>query len=615
MTAPLLTAADLFQPTSSGVGPFGNVPAVPPQGTWLSRMIVNAQTIGLPTTAWQSGAPELSIFAGEAILFASSDIAISKAAQGGLLQTAAAGTVSYVDPDSGQTITIAVTPDPSNASQNPTGQLGWLDLTSSSIYATTRITQIASAGPLAFVNLRGSSIGPFAAGSYHVANVNGATYSNPAPFTLPSSAIAGTGGVVTGVSIGATATVITTQSAHGLTPGESVFINLPLASGVSGLSGVFALVSGVTTNTFQIPVSSSGVWASGGTVYLCTVAQFQADVAGTAGNAAPAAVQVPVTQQTNVSFSNLIPWSGANWESNVDFMNRTVLSLAARSPNGPSQAFQYVAQTAAQLLAAQTSPYTLTNGSVKANSYSNPQTGITTTVVASTTPASTVFGAPVTPGVSQLQITAITNASPAVITLAGPSTLAPGQTSSVQVSGVVGTLGVAVDGSFVATYVSANQISIPVDTTASGAYTGGGSVEGGDLGAIDALIQSSVNPDIGTAVTVSALALPVAISATVVVPQAMLAAYRLAVLPQLLAQLQSYALGGNPVLSGPLQVSYNDILGALEEAGVATLGSPSYVRQIQSLSLNGGGVGAGVLFPSNQYQAVLGAVAITVIGV
>ena len=43
--------------------------------------------------------------------------------------------------------------------------------------------------------------------------------------------------------------------------------------------------------------------------------------------------------------------------------------------------------------------------------------------------------------------------------------------------------------------------------------------------------------------------------------------------------------------------------GALEEAGVVTLGSASYVRSIQSLSLNGGGIGAGVAFPSNQYQA------------
>ena len=79
-----------------------------------------------------------------------------------------------------------------------------------------------------------------------------------------------------------------------------------------------------------------------------------------------------VTQNTNVFAANVVAWAGNNWESNVALMNRCVLSLANRSPNGPSQAYVYFAETAAQLLAAQTPAYVLTNGSVAAAAFGVP---------------------------------------------------------------------------------------------------------------------------------------------------------------------------------------------------------------------------------------------------
>src|SRR5271166_5921433 len=153
-----LTVADLFTPAPSGVGPYGNVPLVPPAGTWLSIMLQVASTVQLPTTSWQSGAPERTILAIEAVSFAQSDADISIIAQGGLLQSAAFGSVTFTSPN-GTTQTVAVTPDPSNAAQNPTGALGWLDLLTQNTYDVFRLRATPAKGPLALVNLRPGTIG------------------------------------------------------------------------------------------------------------------------------------------------------------------------------------------------------------------------------------------------------------------------------------------------------------------------------------------------------------------------------------------------------------------------------------------------------------------------
>jgi hypothetical protein len=619
MSGPL-TVTDLFTPAPSGVGAYGAVPLVPAQGTWLGIELQIATTVQLPTTSWQPGAPERTLFAIEAVSFSMSDVDISIMAQGGFLQSAAFGSVIFVNLQ-GQTVTQAVTPDPSNSAQNPTGALGWLDLLATNRYDVTRLVATQATGPLAIVNLTGSSKGPYSAGGYHVQNAaNGATYSNQSSLTIPSSTIAGSGGVVAGVAPGATFTVVTTAAAHGLSPGQSVYLVVPTSTGISIFPGNptpgsgFALVVATTATTFQIAVGSSGVWTSGGTVYLCTVGTMIADVAGIASNAGPGTVTIAVTQNANVFVDNLIGWSGSNWESNQALLNRCITSLAARSPNGPSAAYVYYAESAAQILAEQATPYTLTNGPVTAEAFGNPQTGIETVVVASLTPASSVLGANVTPGVAQLPISGVSNANPCVVTCTGPTSLAPAGTMQVTIAGVTGTGGV--NGSNIATYVSANSFSIPVNTTATGTYTGGGQVEGGDLGAIDGLLQENVTPDNTTEVTVSAQAFPVTILATVVVPQAYAAQYSLRVSQQLQTQVSSYPIGGSATSSPANSIPWDDILGALEEAGVVVLGAVSYVRAVTSLSVNGvTTAGLGASFPGPYYQALLAPPSITVIGV
>jgi len=616
MTSPL-TVSQLFTPMPSGVGPFGQVPGNPASETWYGVMLTVAGYVQLPTTSWQPGAPERSILAIEAVTFSQSDAEISKSAQGAFLQSAASGSVTFVTVD-GTTISIPVTPDPSNPAQNPGGQPGWLDLLAQSTYNVTRLNATAASGPLALVNLQGTTYN-YGAGAYHAKNTaTGATYTNPSALAIPSSAIPSTGGVIVGVTPGLQNTTIVTQSAHGLAPGQTVYITMPSGSVLSIFqanptpgSG-FALVTGVTTTSFTIGVPSSGSYGGGGTVYLCTVATMTADVIGLGGNAGPGTVTTNITQNAGVFTSNVIGWSGSNYESNAALVSRTTLSIAAASPNGPSQAYVYFAETAAQLLAAQATPYTLTNGPVQATEFATPSTGVVTTVVASSTPASTTLGQAVTPGCAQLLITGFSNANPCAVSCSGPHNLTTGMT--VAISGSIGpaALDALVVGSFVATVVDATHFSIPVNTTSAGTWTGGGSVEGGDLGAIDALLQTNVVPDCITAVTESALALPVSIVATVVVPQVYVTAYALAVQVQLAAQLASYAVGGN---APGYAVAYNDIVGALEEAGVISLGSASYVRQIQALSINGQASGLGVSFPSSQYQALLVPPTITVVGV
>jgi hypothetical protein len=618
LTFPTLSAAQLFTPTPSGIGAYGNVPAIPATGTWFGQMLTVATRVGLPTTSWQPGAPERTIFAVEAVTFASSDVNASIIAQAGFLQSAASGSVTVVNND-GSTTTIPVTPDPSNASQNPTGSLGWLDLLVQSTYGVQRLPATYCSGPLAIANTKATAVGPYIGGAYHVANAaTGSTYSNPASLTIPSSIIGGSGGTVSAIATGTATTILTTAAPHGLAVNQVAYVSVPTSAGVSGLAGIFAVVIAVTPSTLQIAAASSGTYTSGGTIYSCTIATMQADVAGIASNASPGAVNVAVTQNAGVYVSNVSGWAGSNWESNTALVARTLLSLASRSPNGPAQAYTYYAQSAATLLSAKSPPYTLTNGPVVANAFGNPATGIVTVVCASSTPASTTLGGAVTPGCAQLHVTGATAANPCVITTASPHGIPVGSTMTVTISGLLGLAGV--NGTWLATYVSATTFSIPVNTSSAGAWSGGGQVEGGDLGQIDALLQANVTPDNTTALAVSALALPITITATVTVPQAYVASYRIAALAQLATQIAIYPLGGYAASTPPYSVPWTDILSALEEAGVVTIGGASYVEGVSALSVSGNGStilssGLGIAFPSNLYQAILSTVSLSVLGV
>jgi hypothetical protein len=454
------------------------------------------------------------------------------------------------------------------------------------------------------VNTLVGAAGPYAAGTYHVANTRTqATYKNVAALPIPSSRIAGTGGVITLVTSGSV-TVIATQTAHGVIAGDIIYVNG--VGGITGINGVFAQVaSAPTITTLNLSLVTTGTFTSGGTLFLCTVADFEADVIGIGSNAAPGDVTSQVTQLNGIATSNINAWSAANYESNVDYAARCRLKLASASPDGPSQAYEYFALSAFVLLADETPPIALTNGPIaSANAFGSPQTGEVNVVVASTSPASVVLGQAITPGCVALDVTAATFATPIVITSAAPHGLLTGNIATIQ--GVLGN--VTANGTWSITKITGSTFSL--DNSAGVAtYTGGGQINGGDLGQVDRIIQANCVDDNAIAITSSALALPISISAVVTVPAAFRAVYMAALSNAFTQFLKIQPIGGGDAA----ELDFSATEGVFFELGVQVVGAVSYVKSVQNFLLNGAAIS--VAYPSPQYQAILGTLSVSVVGV
>ena len=575
MTAPIVPFAQLISPAT--------------QQQWLAAMLTNAAAVQLTTTSWQPGGMARTILTIDSSVQSQQDAIISIIAQGGFLDYAATGSVTYVALN-GQTVTQFVTPDPSIPSQNPTGALGWLDALASSKYNCFRILASYATGLLQVVNTTASTYGPFTTGTYHVANPSSsATYSNTASLTISPSPLVGTA-IANASNTGPI--VITTSSVHGLTGTETVFI-----TGVLGNTAAngFWTITVLSTTTFSLNNSTSnGVWTSGGLVYVSTAVPISADLIGPSSTASTGAISQPVTSLLGVSVSNMASLVGTNYESNVALAARCRLKLQSLSPNGPSGAFQYFALSASTILAAQTPAVTLSSPVTRASVAASPTTGIVTTTVANAGGA--------VPGISNLGITAATNASPIAITSASAHGLTSG--NFVTVSGVLGNTNA--NSTWVIAVTGASTFTL-TGSSGNAAYTGGGVIEGGDLGEVDRVIQSNCVDDSTTALTQSSINQAAAIVAVVTVPQAFVATYTAAVQSALATYLAALPIGG---LSGVL--SYNDIDGIIFAAGVIGA-QPSYVIAISGLTLNGATVD--LSYTGTNYTMVLSpAPQITVIG-
>lgn len=599
MTIPL-TATDLFYPVPSGVGTNPNLE--PDAGTWLGVLLQIATAVGLPTTSWQPGGPERTLLSVLAVSLSQEDALVSLMAQGGFLDFAASGTVTYVDTE-GNTITAFVTPDPSLPSQNPKATPGWLDLLADSVYDVQRPQATYASGQVAIVNTTASQIGPFAPGTYHVANsVTNYSYSNTGTQTVPSSQIAGTGGVITGVVVGTT-TVITTQTAHGLVAGDVVYVTG--VNGVSSLNGTFTQAAAVTSTTISLLRTTTGSWTSGGTVYHATQVSFQADVIGPLSNAAPGAITTIVTLSNGIFSYNITALSASNYMNNTDLAALCRLKLGTLSPNGPSQAYEYFALTSQTILAAETPPILLTNGAIaKAIAVGNPQNGTVVLTVASSSPYDGLLGGHVTPGCSQLGIFDASNTTPIVITTLTPHFMESSFTATI--TGVVGNT--SANGFWTVTRLSSTTFSL--DTSiGNGVYDPGtGSIEGGDLGNVDIVIHENVVPDAIIAYTESALSLPVTVSANVIVPKAQASAYVVSVQNLLTLYFAALPIGGIDGI-----VPYDAVVSVLFEAGILTIGGLSYVRDVTDATVNG--LAVDVSYPTDQYVAILGTITINVVPV
>jgi hypothetical protein len=443
---------------------------------WLTALLSAASTVGLDTTSWQSGGAERTELVVTSQSLSQEDGIASTWAQGGFLDYAATGTVTYTAAN-GQQTTVPVT---------PAGGPGLLDVLASSVYNVTRVPATFASGTLAITNASASSYGPFAAGTFHVANgTNKATYTNQSSLTIAPNA---------------------------------------------------------TTNAVIV-----------------------ADAIGTAGSSPTGQITTLVTSLVGVTITNALALNGQAVETNVALANRCRLKLAAQSPNGPKNAYAFVALSATQ------APYnaTLTQAITRQLVTLNVANGVVTVTVANGSgPVTGIVGAAIT-GVAS-------NGGPNLIRVTIGNTTGISTGSTVTIAGVQGVP--LANGTFVVTVIDGTRFDLQ-GTAFSGAYISGGTVEGGDLGQLDNAIQNFVVPSGDTEVTQSATANNIAVVATVWAPAAFSSTVTSDVTKAVTNYFAAVPIGGY-TLAVPTQLPFDGVLGAIFEGA-------TYLQQA-TLTLNGG---------------------------
>lgn len=561
---PALLISDVIQPATAQ--------------QWLTQLLSLASTLGLPTQSWQSGGVTRTMFAVLANLLSGEDSIVSMAAQGGFLDFAATGTVTFTNPN-GQLVTVPVSPDPSIPAQWPTPGTpplpGWLDFLLDSTYNVQRIQASNASGNLTFANTSGSPSTAYPIGQYHVANPStGATYSNALALTIAASTNQAT---IIGAT-NASPIVIQTSAAHGLSTGQVIF-----NSGVAGNTAAngFFVVQFVDATHFSLtlptgaPSSGNGAYTAGGTVWTTAQYPFAADLSGTVGSTGVNTITQPVTSLIGVSCTNFSSLVGTNVESNTLAVARARAKIQSLSPNGPKGAYLYFALTASQILSGQVlsgvqetaNTSLLSTPITQALVQTNPATGTVTTTVANA-------GGAVS-GVVGLGVTGATNATPIVVSVTTTAGLSNGMTAQIQ--GVQGNT--AANGYWTLAGLTGSTFQL-VGSVGNGIYTSGGTVEAGDLGLVDSVLQANCVPLAVTAITQSAVAQNVTIAATVYVPAAQ-AANVVGAIQNALANYQATVpIGG--FASGvptPNTLPFNEVLGVIE-------GAAAYIRAA-TLTLNG----------------------------
>jgi hypothetical protein len=589
------TIAALFQPSPPGINSQSPAGTIAP-GSWLATLLADGTTLGLPTTAWQAGQPIRTVMAIQAVELAKEDTFISQQAQGGFLDFAATGTVTFTDLD-GTTATVPVSPDPSIPGQNPNGVLTWLDLVANSVYNVYRTQATAASGTLYFANLGSSSSGTYAAGVFHTANTQtGATFANQTGFTGSPSTVLG--GTVTAATA-ATPVAITTSTAHGLSTGGVVYID---NVGVTP-NGFYAVtVTSTTGFTLNASIGSGSYGGTGGLVYSTQAITTAADLVGTASNSPPGFITQLITSAPNCYVTNLTSFAGANYQSNVSLASQCRAKLATLSPNGPTGAYLFyalasylilngeslgvsppnvTAAVAAYLAATNLvlpSPlptlFSLDGGPItRALPLASTATGTVTTTLANA-------GGPVG-GCMLNSVTNVTATSPIQVTTGTPHGLATGD--YVQVNAVLGITGA--NGVAVCTKLSATTVSLN-GTTGAGTYMGGGQLSGGDVYAVNQVIQAFCVPNGVTAITQSANAVVATVVATVYVPAAYVSTYTTALGIALPAYFASFPIGGLNVDNAVNVLPIGAIEGLLYAIGSVAAGQ-FYTRSVTGVLING----------------------------
>jgi hypothetical protein len=449
-----------------------------------------------------------------------------------------------------------------------------------------------------------STVGPLADRQFHVAATTAAqpTYSNTTTLTIPpSTAIDVTAGSVTGPTVS-----LTLSSVAGLSAGATLFVGVLSTASLTGIDNTFQRLltvnpgTGVVTFTSGTAAGTLSGTVTGG-AFVPMTANIQADFAGTSGTAAPGEITALVTTYPGVFCSNTASFVGDNWESNTELAARCLLRLQSLSPGGAAGAYAYVSLTALSLYAESGFAFSggvigtvnLSQAITKVIVQSNTATGEVNVVVANDT------GAPT--GRVQEPITNATNATPIVLSMATTTGLLTGDT--VYVAGVEGNT--AANGWWQIGTVTGTTVEL-VGSVGNGVYTGGGSLEGADLGLLDLLLQERVVGQAVTEHTLAASTLMVNIAATVTVPTSQAAAYPNAAGVALAAFFAGFPIAG---YAGLLPISaIEGVLYAAGKVGAAE----SYVQRVDSLTLNGLALDVAI---GSLEDAVLGTLSLSVVGV
>lgn len=403
-----------------------------------------ATQLNLPVTSWQPLDPSRTILQTQANLYAQTSATIASIAQGGFASYASimlAGTSPFNDGAGFLT--------------------SWMDLRCQDQYNTNRVEAGAAAGNI-YVQNTTATAQSYTAGQLHFQHpTSGATYTNTSAGTVAG------GGTV--------------------------------GSPVQSTIGVLA------DPDF---IGPAGSLSSGQTAIMLT----------------PFPGVTPIAQPAGV---NLV---GTPIETNAHYLARCEAKLGTLSPNGAASAYTYVAESLPQFGSAIQPPSDIANFaaspvsaiSTAANSlltalgfangtqlYTAPTPanpwGVTTPVTRCSATLNIgsgqvyVYAANTSGGVSgcaQLAITNVTwSSGTATVTTSGAHGLGPG--SFVIINGVVGAAGVnnAIASTPAWQLVTASGSAFTFALALNpGTYTSGGTVEGGDLGMIDAAIQAQVVP-------------------------------------------------------------------------------------------------------------------------
>jgi hypothetical protein len=247
----------------------------------------------------------------------------------------------------------------------------------------------------------------------------------------------------------------------------------------------------------------------------------------------------------------------------------------------PKGSYVFTALSASQILAQ--SPLAVPGGGqvglingaiVAAYTYVDTSSGNVTTVIANAAGA--------TDGSVSNPITAVTAATPIAVTTQYAHAMSTGDCCLV--SGVQGVSGA--NGWFQITKTGANSFTLN-GSAGSGAYVTGGTVECGDLGIVDSLLNTYAAPDLSNSTTIWATTVSVTVAATVYVPSYRVADYTAAIGNILTAYFSGLPIGGVTKVEAQNIVPIDAVIGLLYSGGITGIGQSSYVASVSGVTLNG----------------------------